>query len=39
MSEKEVKKCPKCAGEMVEGIVLTHGGIFRLQKPGDIFGD
>jgi predicted nucleic-acid-binding Zn-ribbon protein len=34
----EVKKCPKCSGEMVEGSVKTCSGLFRLQKRGDFGG-
>lgn len=44
MNEKEVKKCPKCGGEMVEGDVGTTSwplglmGWFHLRKKGDWLG-
>jgi len=37
----EVKKCPKCGGEMALGEALVGYGVwgFRLKKPGDYVGD
>jgi len=37
----EVKKCPKCGGEMVSGEALVGWGYwgFRLKKTGDMVGD
>ena len=37
MNEKEVKKCPKCGGEMARGILSAEGGLgweinWRLRK-------
>ena len=44
MSESEVKKCPKCGGEMVHGKIGTVSwplglmGWFHLRKKGDWLG-
>jgi len=34
----EVRKCPKCGGEMEKGRIFTYGGI-SFAKKGDWFGD
>ena len=41
MSQKEVKKCPMCGGEMVEGGRVAGGRFWTvtLEKKGDILGD
>jgi len=39
MSKSEVKKCPKCGGEMVEGKRLVGYVRISLAKKGDVFGD
>jgi len=43
MSEKEVRKCPKCGGEMAPSEALVGYGVwgFRLKKleTGDMIGD
>jgi len=36
MNEGEVKKCPKCMGEMKSGNVTRD---FRILKEGDLYGD
>lgn len=36
----EIKKCPKCGGEMEKGKrMFVYGGVFRLTKKGDVVGD
>jgi predicted nucleic-acid-binding Zn-ribbon protein len=35
----EVKKCPKCGGEMEKGRDLRGYGSLTLRKSGDWFGD
>jgi predicted nucleic-acid-binding Zn-ribbon protein len=39
MSEKEVRKCPKCDGEMEKGKGLAGYGFVRYAKKGDLRGD
>ena len=40
MSEKEVKKCPKCDGEMEQGeFTPSHIPTHRFLKKGDLLGD
>lgn len=39
MSESEVKKCPKCDGEMKQGSRLASYGGVRFAKEGDFVGD
>ena len=45
MSEREVKKCPECGGEMEEGERLTFYGRWpipkavKLAKKTDVYGD
>ena len=44
MNEKEIKKCSKCGGEMIEGDVTTISsplgwmGMFHLKKKDDLLG-
>jgi len=33
MIEREVKKCPKCGGKMVEGSAQTLSDAFRCTRP------
>jgi predicted nucleic-acid-binding Zn-ribbon protein len=35
----EVKKCPKCGGEMKSGEISGGGYGFRIRKEGDLSGD
>jgi len=39
MSENEVKKCPKCNGEMEQGKRIAGYGGVTFAKRGDLVGD